>query len=280
MRIATIPSNFQTSNFDHINKHYVTMNYTPVNMYAYDDELSYTSSDNVSYGSDKRGGAWQTSVSGDIYTTDFEKRFTWFRQGTYEAYGVTRIGPELEGGDQNILKDVKFKEEGLTGTWLGDVIGLMYKFSSAGSHNRDNCGLIERIGICYLNPFDSKIITYTAKHVVAGLGFASRPDDSQGTYECAVMLDTNQKNDVIDRKLKYVGIVINHYYKHSSLDHSLQGSIWNLRPIITHDTRTWDKVKDGFTLNGNASGNKIIVPHNSTTWDEFKSGSFQIKTIS
>lgn len=279
MRVATIPSNFQTSNFEHINKHYHAMNYTPINIYQYGDSKSYTSSDNTTFRSDSRGGDWQIDVKGNIYSTEFDKRFMFTRQGTYQAYGVTRIGPELEGNDQNILKDVKFKEQGLTGTWLGDVIGLMYNFSSAGSHNRDNCGLIEKIGICYLNPFDGKIITYTAEKVVAGLSFASRPDDSQGTYESAVMLDTNEKNDVIERQLKYVGIVVNHYHKHSSSDHTLTGAIWNLRPIITNDLRSWDKVRDGFTLNGNASGKKIVVPHNSTTWSEYKSGSFQIKTF-
>lgn len=278
MRIATIPYNLQSSNFDHVNKHYPAMNYTQVNKFQYPDSASYSSNDNSDYTSDRRGGGWQTDVDGNIYSKDMGTGLFFTRVGTYTAHGVTRIGPELDGDNQYKLKDVTIKNEGLTGTWLGDVVGLMYKFSTNGSYNRDNCGLIEKLGICYLNPSDRKIITYTANKIIAGLSWSSRPDDSSKTYESAVMLDTNSKNDVYNRKLKYIGIVVGHYYKHSSLNHTLTGRIWNLRPIIVHDTRAWNIVRDNFTLNGNASGRKIVVPHNSTTWSEYNSGSYQINT--
>lgn len=278
MRISTIPYNLQSSNFDHVNKHYQAMNYTQVNRFKYPDSTSYTSNDNYTYDSDNRGGVSQTNVDGNIYSQEMGAGLYFTRQGTYQAYGVTRIGPELDGDNQYKLKDVTIKNEGLTGTWLGDVVGLMYKFSTNGSYNRDNCGLIDKIGICYLNPFDRKIITYTANKLIAGLSWTSRPDDSSKTYESAVMLDTKSKNDVYARKLKYVGIIVRHYYKHATGNHTLTGRIWNLRPIIVHDTRDWNIVKDNFTLNGNASGRKIIVPHNSTTWSEYNSGSYQIKT--
>lgn len=279
MRIATIPYNFQTSNFEHINKHCLEMNYSQSRLVPYTDQNDYLSTDNYTFSADNRGDGTQITREGNIYANEMNDGFRFTRQGTYQAYGVTRIGPELEGNSQFKLKDVIIKNEGLTGTWLGDVIGLMYKFSTVGSHNRDNCGLIKQIGICYMDPFDRKLITYNAKHLITGLQFWSRPTDSSQIYETAVMLDTGAKNEVIDRKLKYVGIVVEHYHKHSSGNHTLTGRIWNLRPIIVHDKRAWNLVRDDFVLNSNASGKKIIVPHNNTTWSEYNSGSFQIKTF-
>ena len=93
------------------------------------------------------------------------------------------------------------------------------------------------------------------------------------------MLNTDAKNDVINRKLKYTGIVVEHHYRHTYTGaHTTMGRLWNLRPIIVNDTRNWNQVRDGFTVNGNASGKKIVVPHDNTTWTEYNSGSFRIKT--
>ena len=279
MRIATIPYNFQTSNFEHINKHTLEMNYSQATLFPYTDQNDYLSTDNFIFTANNRGDGTQIYREGNIYANEMNDGFRFTRQGTYEAQGVTRIGPELEGNSQFKLKDVTIKNEGLTGTWLGDVIGLMYKFSTVGSHNRDNCGIIKQIGICYMNPFERKLVTYKAKHLITGLQFWSRPENSAQIYETAVMLDTGAKNEVIDRKLKYVGIVVEHYHRHTTGDHTLTGRIWNLRPIIVHDKRAWNLVRDDFVLNSNASGKKIIVPHNNTTWSEYNSGSFQIKTF-
>jgi len=279
MRIATIPYNFQSSNFEHVNKHFHEMDYTQSKLFPYTDQGDYLSTDNITYSADSDGDGDKIGRSGNIYAEEMDDGFTFTRLGNKQADGVTRIGPELEGDNQFLLKDVSIKNEGLTGTWLSDVIGLMYKFSTRGSYNRDNCGLIRRIGICYLDTYQRKLVTYTAKHLVTGLQFASRPDDSSKIYDTAVVLDTSAKNEVIDKQLKFTGIVVQHYHKHSTGTHTLTGRIWNLRPIVVHDKRDWNLVRDDFVLNANASGKKIIVPHNNTAWSDYNSGSYQIKTF-
>lgn len=279
MRIATIPYNFQSSNFEHVNKHFHQMDYTQSKLFPYTDQENYLSTDNTTFSSSEWGVGDNISRNGNIYAQEMEAGFVFTRAGNREADGVTRIGPELEGDNQFKLKDVSFKNEGLTGTWLSDVIGLMYKFSTRGSHNRDNCGLIRRIGICYLDTYQRKLVTYTAKHLVTGLQFASRPDDSSKIYDTAVVIDTGPKNEVIDKQLKFAGIVVQHQHRHSAGGNTLTGRIWNLRPIVVNDKRDWNLVRDDFVLNANASGKKIIVPHNNTSWSDYNSGSYQIKTF-
>lgn len=279
MKVSTIPYNFQSSNFDHVNKFYNNFNYTKNNLYKFPKDRTRAGTDGTVYVATNRAGS-DIGVDGNIYSTDMNTGLTCTRLGSYEATGSVRVGPELEGNEQTMLKDIKIKDDtNLTSTWLSGVVGIMYKYSATGSHNDTNSGRVNNIGLCYLNPSNKKIVTYCAKHLITGLPYGSQPDDKDKIYSSAVMLDTGPKNTVIENNYKYIGLVLEHFHRHVSAPNiTITCRFWNVRPIISYDKSAWNVTKDKLTVNGNASGKKIILPHPNTTWSKYDSGDYQIHT--
>ena len=203
MKVSTVPYNFQSSNFEHVNKHIPNINYTKNNLYKFPKSQTLLGSDGTSYASTSRAGD-DISVSGNIYSTQMGTGVTCTRVGTYEATGVVRVGPELDGNDQTQINEVTIKDNtNFTGVWLSGVVGIMYKYSAAGSHGEINSGRVNNIGLCYMNPSNKKIVTFCAKHIVTGLTYGSEPEDMDKHYSSAVMLDTGPKNTVIENNFKY-----------------------------------------------------------------------------
>lgn len=280
MRVSTIPYNFQSSNFEHVNRHIDTMDFGVSTYHIFPKEVKEYGSDDADYSADKRGGVdIDYREGGNVYATEWKDGVKFYRQGTYTAYGAFRVGPELDGDSQVKLKDVTFKNNNnLTSTWLGDVIGLMYRYSASGSYGEVNSARVNKLGLCYIDPNTRKIVTYYCRERIGGIPYGEEPANKEYYYSCAVMLDTGAKNLVISKKLKYVGIVCEHYHKHTTGDHSLTGTIWNVRPIINSSTDSWEKVKNELVVNANSSGRKVLVPHPNTTWSQYSGGEYQIKT--
>lgn len=279
MRVSTIPYNFQSSNFEHVNKQYSNISYTKTNIYKFPKDRSRNATDGSSFSSTSRAGD-DISVGGNIYATSHGSGLICTRVGTYEATGVVRIGPELDGSDQTKLDDTVIKNNSnFTSTWLSGVVGIMYKYAAIGSHGEVNSGRVKKIGLCYLNPSNGKIITYNANHMITGLPFGDEPEDNSKVYPSAVMLDTSAKNAVINNNYKYVGLVMRHFHRHTTGNVTLTCRFYNVRPIISYSTDAWNVVKDKLTVNGNASGKKIIVPHPSTTRADYYGGDYRIHTF-
>lgn len=258
MRVSAIPYNFQSTNFEHVDKHYPNINYTQNEFYKFQKSHSMTGSDGKTYSSTDRAGE-DIEVKGNIYSTDINTGLECIRVGTYEATGVVRIGPPLDGGDQTALKDVTIRnDQKFTSTWLSGVIGVMYKYSPQGSHGTVNSGRVNKIGLCYVNPANRKIVTYSAQHVVSGLPYGTEPEYDDKHYRSAAVLDTDGKNDVINGNFKYVGLVLEHFHRHTTGKVTLTCKFWHVRPIISYDKSAWNVTKDKFTVNGNASGKKIL----------------------
>ena len=278
MKLSALPYNFQSSNFDHVNKHFPSVDYTKTGIYKLGKDLSRTGSDGSVYSSTSRAGE-DISVTGNIYSTSMNGGLVFTRLGTYEATGVCRIGPELDGDNQTALKGTTVKNDSnFTSTWLSGVVGIMYKYSASGTHGTTNSGRVKKLGLCYLNPADGKIMTYDPVHMVTGLVYGEEPEDIDKVYSSAVMLDTNSKNTVINNNYKFIGITLQHFHRHTTGNVTLTGRMWNVRPIINYSTASWDTVKNGLVVNGNASGKKIIMPHPTTTWSQYRSGDYRIYT--
>ena len=279
MRVSTIPYNFQSGNFEHVNKQIDDINFGPTNLYKFSKSVKHFGDDGTGYESTSKAGE-DISVEGNIYSTSMHGGVQFTRVGTWEATGVFRVGPELDGDNQVMLKDTTLKNNNnLTSTWLGDVIGVMYRYSASGSHGEVNSGRVNKIGLCYIDPSTRKIVTYYCRERISGITYGAEPDNKDYQYSCATMLDTGAKNLVIDRKLKYVGIVCEHFHRHTSGSVTLTGRLWNVRPIINSSKATWVQVKEGLAVNGNSSGRKIVVPHPNTTWSQYSAGEYQILTF-
>ncbi len=278
MKVSTVPYNFQSSNFEHVNKHIPNINYTKNTLYKYPKSHKVSGTDGTDYVTTKHAGD-DILVSGNIYSTEMGSGLFCTREGKFEATGVVRVGPELDGGDQTQLKDVTIKNDtNFTSTWLSGVVGVMYKYSADGSHGTTNSGRVNKIGLCYINPSNRKIVTYYARHMITGLSYGSEPESIGKHYSSAVMLDTSHKNAVINNNYKYIGLILEHFHRHTAGSFTITCRLWNVRPIITYDKSTWDISKDKFTVNANASGRKIILPHPTTSWSKYNSGDYQIHT--
>ena len=110
MKVSAIPYNFQSSSFDHVNKHYPNVSYTKTEIHKLGKDLSRAGSDGSVYSSTSRAGG-DIGVSGNIYSTSMGDGLVFTRLGTYEATGVCRIGPELDGNDQTLLKGTTVKND-------------------------------------------------------------------------------------------------------------------------------------------------------------------------